>query len=102
MLQMEEFDTDKNGTIEFDEFLEMMARQMQTSSGTEVVAEAFKVVDGDNDGFIDVDELFEILQKVSKGADKSTAEAMIAACMPKADGKIDMDEFRAVCKLVEA
>lgn len=54
---IEEVDTDGNGTIDFPEFLSMMARKMQDTDTEEEIREAFKVFDKDGNGFISAAEL---------------------------------------------
>merc|ERR1712188_198769 len=54
---IDEVDTDGNGTIDFPEFLSMMARKMQDTDTEEEIREAFKVFDKDGNGFISAAEL---------------------------------------------
>jgi Ca2+-binding EF-hand superfamily protein len=54
---IEEVDADGNGTIDFPEFLTMMARKMQDTDTEEEIKEAFKVFDKDGNGFISAAEL---------------------------------------------
>ena len=46
-----------DGTIDFDEFLEMMSRQSRDVDQTAEIREAFKIFDRDGNGFIDAREL---------------------------------------------
>ena len=41
-----------NGTIDFPEFLTMMARKMKETDSEEEIREAFRVFDKDGNGFI--------------------------------------------------
>ena len=52
-----EVDVDGNGTIDFSEFLTMMARKMKDTDTEEEIIEAFKVFDKDGNGFISSAEL---------------------------------------------
>jgi len=52
-----EVDADGNGTIDFPEFLTMMARKMKDTDSEEEIKEAFKVFDKDGNGFISAAEL---------------------------------------------
>merc|ERR1712005_61399 len=52
-----EVDADGNGTIDFPEFLTMMARKMKDTDSEEELREAFKVFDKDGNGFISAAEL---------------------------------------------
>ena len=46
-----------NGTIDFPEFLTMMARKMKDTDSEEEIREAFRVFDKDGNGFISAAEL---------------------------------------------
>lgn len=50
-------DADGNGTIDFPEFLTMMARKMKDTDSEEEIREAFRVFDKDGNGFISAAEL---------------------------------------------
>lgn len=64
-----EVDADGNGTIDFEEFLGMMARKANNIDIVEEIKEAFKVFDKDGDGFISATELKHIM--ASLGGDIS-------------------------------
>ena len=52
-----EVDTDRNGSLEFPEFLTMMAAKMKDTDTEEEIRDAFKVFDKDGSGLIDAAEL---------------------------------------------
>ena len=56
-----EVDADGNGTIDFPEFLTMMARKMRDTDTEEEIKEAFKVFDKDGNGFISAAELRHVM-----------------------------------------
>lgn len=56
-----EVDADKNGTIDFPEFLSLMARKMKDSDSEEELREAFKVFDKDGNGFISAAEVSSLV-----------------------------------------
>jgi calmodulin len=56
-----EVDADGNGTIDFPEFLTMMARKMKDTDSEEEIKEAFKVFDKDGNGFISSAELRHVM-----------------------------------------
>lgn len=56
-IMMNEVDTDGNGTIEFEEFLNLMARKMKESEAEQELMEAFRVFDKDQDGYISPSEV---------------------------------------------
>ncbi len=51
-----------NGTIDFPEFLTMMARKMKDTDSEEEIREAFRVFDKDGNGFISAAELRFVLK----------------------------------------
>ncbi|CAF2057458.1 unnamed protein product [Brassica oleracea var. botrytis] len=52
-----EIDSDGNGTIEFAEFLNLMAKKLQESDAEEELKEVFKVFDKDQNGYISASEV---------------------------------------------
>ena len=56
-----EVDIDGNGTIDFKEFIGIMARKMRDSDSEEELIEAFKIFDRDGNGLISSDELLHVM-----------------------------------------
>ena len=54
---MDEVDTDGSGEVDFDEFVDLMARKRGDAQQEEEINEAFKIFDKDGDGSIEPDEL---------------------------------------------
>ena len=52
-----EVDADGSGTIDFTEFLAMMAQKVKDTGGEEDIREVFRVFDRDGNGLISVPEL---------------------------------------------
>ena len=61
-----EVDADGNGTIDFPEFLTMMARKMRDTDSEEEIREAFKVFDKDGNGFISAAELRHVMTNLGR------------------------------------
>ena len=47
-----QLDADKSGTVDFPEFLNMMAKTMHNNEKADDLRQAFNVFDDNNDGFI--------------------------------------------------
>merc|ERR1712167_508286 len=79
---VEEVDKDKSGTIEFDEFVDLMARTNKTQEQMEEeIKNAFLTFDADGSGFIDREE---------------TITGMIQEADVDGDGKINYEEFTKI------
>lgn len=72
-----EVDADGNGTIDFPEFLTMMARKMKDTDSEEEIKEAFKVFDKDGNGFISAAELRHVYVGEEMGTAASRRKMLI-------------------------
>ena len=52
-----EIDADGSGTIEFSEFLNLMAKKMKDTDAEEELVEAFKVFDKEGNGKVSIEEI---------------------------------------------
>lgn len=94
------FDKDGKGTMNFDEFLDLMANWMQgdkTKSTEDELKEAFRVFDKDGSGYIEWEELKYVMQTTGEEplTEKEVTEMMEEADKD-GDGKIDYEEFVAM------
>lgn len=58
---IKEVDADGNGTIEFNEFLKLMERQVQASDAEEELRDASRSFDKDGNGLISADEVRTVM-----------------------------------------
>lgn len=82
-------DKDDNGSIEFDEFLLMMARKLKAADGEEEMHHAFNVFDKNSDGFITFDELKRVMCSIGERLTDEEIEDMIKEADLNGDKKID-------------
>ncbi|XP_062620976.1 calmodulin-A-like [Saccostrea cucullata] len=88
-----EVDYDESGTIDFDEFLQMMARKMRDTDTTEELKEAFKVFDKDGNGFISASELRHVMKSLGERLTDEEVDEMIKEADLDGDGQVNYEEF---------
>jgi Ca2+-binding EF-hand superfamily protein len=64
---IQEVDTE-SGTIDFEEFVQMMQVKLQEVDVQEEIIEAFRVFDKERTGFVSIDEVKKVLTKMGDGA----------------------------------
>lgn len=89
---IEEVDTDKDGAINFEEFVKMMLKTITDVEIEEKTIEAFKVFDRDGSGVIRASELKNIMIKLGDPIDEDEAEDLIMLATQE-DGLIDYMKF---------
>lgn len=86
-----EVDADGNGTIDFPEFLTMMARKMRDTDSEEEIREAFKVFDRDNNGYISAAELKHVMTNLGERLSQDEVDEMIREADVDGDGQINYE-----------
>jgi calmodulin len=90
---IDEVDADHSGSIDFSEFLAMMARKMRDTDSEEEIREAFKVFDRDNNGYISAAELRHVMTSIGEKLTDDEVDEMIREADKDGDGRIDYQEF---------
>ncbi|VFQ65303.1 unnamed protein product [Cuscuta campestris] len=88
-----EADADGNGTIEFPEFLNLMAKKIKETDAEEELKEAFKVFDKDQNGYISPTELRNVMINLGEKLSEEDVEEMIQEADLDGDGQVNFDEF---------
>jgi calmodulin len=93
-----EVDADGNGTIDFPEFLSLMAkymiddiRKMKDNDTEEELIEAFKVFDQDGNGLISAGELRHVMTNLGEKLTEEEVIEMIREADFDGDGHINYD-----------
>lgn len=90
---------DQNGTIEFDEFLMLMAHKIQRVDEQEDLLTAFRVFDKNGDGYISASELKSVMESLGEEMTDEQIHEMIREADTDGNGLIDYSEFMYVLLL---
>ena len=87
-----ELDVDKEGTIEFPDFLAMMTKKMKNKDSEHDLREAFQVLDEKGTGFVKTSELTDLLVNVM-GESEDEVKAMFKEVDANKTGMVNYDDF---------
>jgi len=97
---VDEVDEDGSGTIDFDEFCQMMSKQLAAEALESIperpekeLAEAFRIFDTKCDGYIDQEELTAAFKLLGEPFEDWEVDAFIADGDKNEDGKMDYEEW---------
>ena len=90
---IQEVDSDQNGTLDFAEFLQLMASKMKQIDTEEELVEAFKVFDRDNDNLIRFNELRLVFDILGEKIPDDDIKEMISLADKDGDLSINFTEF---------
>nr|XP_034323712.1 neo-calmodulin-like [Crassostrea gigas] len=86
---IQEVDVDGNGTIDFDEFPQMMGKKMKDTDSKEEMISALKVLNRDNTGLIKVRDLRLLMTTLGEKLTDEEVEEMIREADMDGDGLIN-------------
>ena len=94
MAALVKFDADASGTIDFEEFCELMEKRMSDDSTEADIIEVFKVFDTDGSGNISSEELKHILCNLDEPLTQMEVDWIVDEADVDGDGTISFDEFK--------
>ena len=95
---IKEVDVDKNGIIDFPEFLSLMARKMKDTDTDEELKEAFDVFDRDGNGQISASELRQVMIHLVEKLTDEEIDEMIGEADLDGDDHMNFEEFVRMMK----
>ena len=91
-------DTNRNGTIEFEEFVVMMSHRMKSVSFEDDIRKTFDLFDKNGDGFITFKELRRVLSCLKINLTDGEIDTMLRESDYDRDGRVSYDEFLFLVK----
>ncbi|CAL5354767.1 unnamed protein product [Camellia sinensis] len=91
-----EVDSDGDGVIDLDEFIELNTKDIDSNEVLENLKEAFSVFDIDKNGSISADELQNVLSSIGEDCSIAECKKMIAGVDCDGDGMINFEEFKVM------
>ena len=85
-------DTDQNGSIEFNEFVSIVAQKIKSDP----VLKFFQALDKNGDGYLSAEELGSALHLFGQNVSKDDVTRYMAKADKNGDGKINYEEFAIV------
>ncbi|KAG8530281.1 uncharacterized protein KY384_004783 [Bacidia gigantensis] len=95
---MNEIDTDRSGTISFEEFTTIMAHKLSPVDAETELRAAFDVFDKDGNGTISTEELRQLMKSIGEDLNDTEIEEMVREADRDGNGEIDYQEFAALMK----
>ena len=90
---MKSADKNDNGTIEFNEFLDVMSSNLEETDLEQDLRLAFKLFDEDDNGLISESELRKVLSSLQMNYSDAEIERMVNEADLDGDGSISYNEF---------
>ncbi|KAJ1498203.1 hypothetical protein HMI55_005068 [Coelomomyces lativittatus] len=95
---IQEIDKNGTGSIDFNEFLDLMASKMAERDSREEILKAFKLFDDDNTGKISFKNLKRVAKELGEHLTDEELQEMIDEADRDGDGEINEDEFLRIMK----
>merc|ERR1719443_18197 len=92
------FDTDGSGTIDFNEFLNMMTARMGDRDSREEIIKVFRLFDDDETQKISFKNLKRVAQELGENMTDEELQEMIDEADRDGDGEVNEEEFLRIMK----
>ena len=91
-----DLDKNKSGSIDFEEFLDMMTAKMSDKDSREDIMKVFNLFDDDGTGKISLKNLKRVAKELGETMTEAELLEMIERADADQDGEISPDEFYAI------
>mmetsp|Transcript_50663 Transcript_50663/g.58080 ORF Transcript_50663/g.58080 Transcript_50663/m.58080 type:complete len:191 (-) Transcript_50663:26-598(-) len=90
---MAELDSDQNGVLEFEEFLDLMTQRRSHNDTRKDIEQVFRIFDSKNKGFIDKTDLRMVLRDLQEPITETELEEMVKKADSSGNGQVTVDDF---------
>merc|ERR1712176_493103 len=91
-------DDDGSGSVDFPEFLDMMAHKILNRDPAEEIDKAFKLFDDDNTGKVSFKNLKRVAKELGERLTDEELQEMIDEADRDGDGEVNNEEFQRIMK----
>merc|ERR1712211_99995 len=91
-------DDDGSGSVDFSEFLDMMAHKILNRDPIEEINKAFKLFDDDNTGKVTFKNLKRVAKELGERLTDEELQEMIDEADRDGDGEVNNEEFQRIMK----
>ena len=91
-----DIDKDGAGSIDFEEFLDMMTAKMSDKDTREDIQKVFNLFDDDQTGYVTLRNLKRVAKELGETMSEAELMEMIERADTDADGQINPDEFYSI------
>ena len=88
-----DLDKNKSGSIDFEEFLDMMTARMSDKDTREDISKVFRLFDDDTSGSITLRNLRRVAKELGETMTDEELQEMIDRADSNGDGAVSMDDF---------
>ena len=88
-----DLDKNKSGSIDFEEFLDMMTARMSDKDTREDVSKVFRLFDDDSSGTITLRNLRRVARELGETMTDEELQEMVDRADSNGDGAVTMDDF---------
>ncbi len=91
-----DIDKDGSGSIDFEEFLDMMTAKISDRNSKEDIAKVFALFDAEGKGHVGLRDLKRVARELGETMTEAELAEMIERADSDADGNITVDDFVAI------
>ena len=88
-----DLDKNKSGTIDFEEFLDMMTARMSDKDTRDDIGKVFRLFDDDNTGQLTLRNLRRVARELGETMTDEELQEMIDRADSNGDGNVSFDDF---------